>query len=118
MMITAVLQRCMPPRTALELMMTGRLIDAEEARRIGVVSRVVGSAELDRAVDELVAELTSKSPAVLRLGRDAFYATEDLSIDAALDRLQAGLTLLAMTDDAGEGVRAFLEKRDPDWRGT
>lgn len=118
MMITAVLQRCTPHKALLELMMTGRLIDPAEAVGLGVVSRVVAAAELDGAVDQTVAALASKSPIVLRLGRDAFYAVEDLAFDAALDVLQSGLTAVAMTNDAQEGVAAFLEKRDPDWTGS
>lgn len=117
MMISAVLQRSMPHKAALELMMTGRLITAEEALRLGVVSRVVPSGTLDEVVDETVEDLVAKSPAILALGRDAFYATEDMTIDAALDHLQGGLTLVSMTEDAAEGVAAFLEKRPPVWRG-
>ncbi len=118
MMITAVLQRCMPHRAALELMMTGRLIEAEEARSLGVVSRVVAPDALDRVVDEVVGMLAAKSPIVLQLGRDAFHAVADLGFDAALDHLQTGLTAVAMTGDAAEGVAAFLEKRNPQWSGT
>jgi enoyl-CoA hydratase/carnithine racemase len=118
MMITAVLQRCTPHKALLELMMTGRLIDPAEAIGLGVVSRVVAAGELDGAVDQTVATLASKSPIVLRLGRDAFYTVEDLAFDAALDVLQSGLTAVAMTNDAQEGVVAFLEKRDPNWTGT
>ena len=51
------------------------------------------------------------------MGKDAFYATEDLPLDAALDYLHTGLTAVAMTEDAAEGIAAFNEKRDPDWRG-
>lgn len=117
MMITAVLQRLIPQRAAFELMATGRRIDADEAMRLGVVSRVVPTAELDAAVDETINGLLAVSPAVLAIGKDAFYATEDLPLDAALDYLHTGLTAVAMTDDAAEGVAAFGEKRDPEWRG-
>jgi enoyl-CoA hydratase/carnithine racemase len=117
MMISAVLVRVMPPKAALELMLTGRLIDAEEARRLGVVTRVVARDRLDEVVDEVVESLLSLSPAALMIGKDSFYAIRDADFDTALDRLQVGLTEISMTDDAGEGVSAFVEKRDPDWTG-
>lgn len=117
MMITAVVGRALPARLALDLMMTGRLITPAEALAAGAVSRVVPREELDVAVDEVVEALLSKSPAVLALGRDAFYTTIDLGFDAALDYLQAGLTSVSLTEDSREGVRAFVEKRTPSWKG-
>lgn len=117
MMISAVLHRLIPSRAALDLMLTGRRIDAAEAQRLGVVSRVVPAAELDTAVDETVAALAKLSPAVLALGKTAFYAVEDMPLDVALDHLQAGLTAVAMTEDAAEGMAAFIEKRPPEWKG-
>ena len=117
MMITVVLQRTMPARAALELMMTGRRIDASEARDLGVVSRVVAADDLDAAVDETVAALAAKSPAILRLGRDAFYASQDMDFETALAHLQNGLTAVALTEDAVEGITAFLQKRPPEWKG-
>jgi enoyl-CoA hydratase/carnithine racemase len=61
--------------------------------------------------------LTAHSPAVMMLGRDAFYGVVGMSDDAAFDRLQAGLTEVSLTKDSQEGIRAFIEKRDPVWSG-
>lgn len=117
MMISAVLARAMPRKAALELLMTGRLITPQEARELGAVSRVVSRDQLDEAVDETVALLAEKSPAVMMMGRDSFYGMADLGFDAALDRLQGGLTAVALTEDSREGILAFLEKREPRWSG-
>lgn len=115
MMISAIVRRTVPEKSAFELMATGRRIDAHEAQRLGVVSRVVERSELDEVVNDIVDALASKSKAVMRLGKDSFYAVGDLTLPAALDHLQAGLTLVTMTDDAREGVAAFVEKRSPNW---
>jgi enoyl-CoA hydratase len=115
MMISAVLARVMPRKAALELMLTGRIIDPEEAQRLGAVSRVVPRGRLDDAVDEVVAGLLELSPTTLMLGKDSFNAMADADLDSAFDRLQGGLTETAMTEDAREGVRAFIEKRPPRW---
>jgi enoyl-CoA hydratase/carnithine racemase len=79
------------------------------------LSRVVPRSELDQAVDDVVEALLSSSPTTLMLGKDSFNAMADADLDAAFDRLQGGLTEIAMTDDAREGVTAFIEKRAPDW---
>lgn len=117
MMISAILVRAMTRKAALELMLSGRLIDPHEAQRLGAVSRVVNRAELDSVVDEVVGDLLSFSPGALMIGKDSFHGMAELGFDAALDRLQGGLTEITMTDDASEGIAAFLEKRDPDWSG-
>ena len=117
MMITAVLVPLVPRRPLLEMMLTGRRLSAAAARDLGVVSHVVDPAELDAATDEVVAQLLTRSPATLALGNQAFYAVTDMDLDSALDHLHVGLTAIAMTDDAAEGVAAFGEKRRPEWRG-
>lgn len=117
MMISAVLIRVMPRKTALEMMLTGRLVSSAEAQRLGVVSRVVPREELDAAVDEVIDSLLRLSPAALMIGKDSFFAMADADLDTALDRLQVGLTEISMTEDAAEGVSAFVDKREPDWRG-
>lgn len=115
MMITPAVMRAVGPKPALELMLTGRRIDAAEALRLGLASRVVAQSELDAVVDETVETLAAKSAAALRMGRDAFYAAEDMPFDAALDYFHNGLTAVALTEDASEGIAAFLEKRPPEW---
>ena len=116
-MITVPLVRAMPPKKALELMLTGRRVDAVEAERIGFVTRVVPVDELDAATDTLASTLAAKSPAVVRLGRDSFYTVWDQGVEASLRLLQPLLTITAQSEDAAEGIAAFAEKRPPVWRG-
>jgi enoyl-CoA hydratase/carnithine racemase len=117
MMITVPMVRSMPPKKALELQMTGRRVGAAEALQIGFVNEVVPADELDAAVARVAGTLASKPPAVMKLGRDAFYATLDQSGEEALRLLHAGLSLVTQTEDATEGILAFQEKRSPEWRG-
>jgi len=116
-MITVPLLRSMPPKTALDLMMTGRRVSAEEGQRIGFVQRVVPVAELDATVDAVATELASKSPIIMKWGRESFYRVLELDADAALSYLQGMLTITSQTEDAAEGVTAFAEKRAPVWKG-
>ena len=116
-MITVPMLRSMPPKTVLELQMTGRRVGADEGLRMGFVNRVVAVDELDVAVDEFATALAAKSPLVLRWGRDAFYRVLEMDADSALDYLQGMLTVHTQSEDAAEGVAAFAEKRDPVWKG-
>ena len=116
-MVTVPLLRVLQPRVAFELMSTGRRLGAEEAVSLGIVNRVVPVDELDGAVDELAATLVSKSPLVLRWGRESFYRTLEMRSDDALDYLQAMLSLTAASEDAAEGIAAFAEKRPATWKG-
>ncbi len=116
-MALAPLTRTIGRRAALDLVFTGRKIDAAEALRLGLLNQVVPRAELQARTEALLAQLCSKSPAVLRLGRRAFYSTQDLPYEAQLEALSAQLSLNALAEDATEGVSAFLEKRKPEWKG-
>jgi len=116
-MITVPLLRSMPPKTALDLMMTGRRVAADEGARMGFVQRVVPAGDLDATVDALATELAAKSPIIMRWGRDAFYRVLEMDADAALSYLQGMLTITSQTEDAAEGVAAFAEKRAPQWKG-
>lgn len=116
-MVTAVIQRDLPRKVALELMLTGRRMGAEEASRWGFVNRVVPRSALDDAVAEMTSSLASKSPLIAALGKRAFYRAEDLAFEDALEYLGGMLTVCLQSDDTAEGVSAFLQKRAPDWKG-
>jgi len=113
--ITVPLIRSMPPKVALDLMLTGRKVKAVEGERMGFVSRLVRADELDKTVDELAATLAGKSAVVTRWGRNSFYRAVDMAGEEALDYLHAMLTVATHTDDAAEGLTAFAEKRPPKW---
>ncbi|CAN5640494.1 enoyl-CoA hydratase/isomerase family protein [soil metagenome] len=114
-MITVPLTRSMPPKKALELMMTGRRVGADEAEHLGFVTSVVPVGRLEIEVADLAATLASKSPVALKLGRDSFYGAWDLAAEEALRLLHPLLTVTASTEDAAEGIAAFQEKRQPRW---
>jgi enoyl-CoA hydratase/carnithine racemase len=105
-------------KRALEMILTGEKLAAADAQRLGFANRVVPAAELDAATNEVARKLASKSPMVMKLGREAFYRMQELPFDGALDYLKCMLTIDVMTEDAAEGIGAFLEKRAPQWKGA
>ena len=116
--IMATLLRCASsPRRLLELMLTGDRLDAREAQQLGLVNYVVPKEQLDAKVDEITRKITDKSPAVLRLGRRAFYTMRDMEYEQALEYLSSMLAINTVAEDIAEGVGAFLEKREPQWKG-
>jgi enoyl-CoA hydratase len=117
MMIQAVLIRNVGRKALMEMLLLGERFDARRALDLGLVNRVVPAAELDATVDEIAAKLAQKSPIVMRLGRDSFYRVQDMEFRAALEYLQAQLSLVTLTEDTKEGVTAFFEKREAEFKG-
>ncbi|CND84516.1 enoyl-CoA hydratase/carnithine racemase [Mycobacterium tuberculosis] len=117
MMIMAIINRNVAPKHAFKLYYTGTRITAAEARDIGLVTEAVPRAELDARVDELARVIASKSPVGLSRGRDAFFAIEGRPLDDQVAHLLGELVTLTATEDAKEGITAFLENRPPDFQG-
>lgn len=117
MMIMAVLARLVPKRQLLELMLLGQRVTAERALELGLLNRVTPPDALDAAVNELCDGIASKSPITVKLGLEAFADQADLSLEQALPLLRERLGACLATEDAVEGLSAFLQKRPPKWKG-
>ena len=116
-MIMALIYRNVGRKKTNELLLLGEQISAAEAERIGIVNRVVAPDEFDAAVAEWAEKLAGKSPALMKLGKDAMFRQQDMAFAEALDFLRSQLTIAFSTDDIQEGVSAFFEKREPEWKG-
>ncbi|MGO9830987.1 MAG: enoyl-CoA hydratase/isomerase family protein [Myxococcaceae bacterium] len=116
MVVLAWLQRHLGRKRALEMVLTGARLSAAQALGWGLLNRVVPRAELDSATGALVQRLSGKSQAVLALGKRAFRRAEGLPLEAATELLSAELSVNLTTEDAAEGVLAFLGKRSPEWK--
>jgi enoyl-CoA hydratase len=116
-MIMALIYRNVPRKKTNELLLLGERMSAEEAREAGIVNLVVGADEFEAAVDDWATRLAAKSPVLMKLGKDAMYRQLDMPFEDALDFLRAQLSVAFTTEDIQEGVRAFFEKRDPQWTG-
>lgn len=111
------LARSLSRKRCLELLMTGDLIEAREAERWGLVNKVVPLERLEEETMGLARKLARKSPLALQMGKEAFYGMSDMEYDKALDYSNELFAALCVTEDAKEGVDAFLNKRKPDWKG-
>jgi 3-hydroxypropionyl-coenzyme A dehydratase len=116
-MIMSIIYRNVPRKKVNEMMLLGERISAEQAVEYGLANKVVREKEFQGAVDEWASKLASKSPVLMRLGHDAMYRQQDMALDDALEFLRSQLSLTFSTDDIQEGVKAFFEKRDPEWKG-
>jgi len=114
-MVSALLGRHVSPKRAMEMMLSARRVPAREALEMGLISRVVE--DLPAETEALVGALGEKPPVAVRLGKAAFRAAMESSLEAGLEAMQAQLSLLNTTQDATEGVTAFLQKRKPEWSG-
>jgi enoyl-CoA hydratase/carnithine racemase len=103
-------------KKALEMVLTGDMITAAEAQRLGLVNKVVPLDKLEEATMELAKKLAGKSPLALQAGKAGIYGMQDMTYSQALDMLGDRFAALCCTADAEEGVKAFLEKRNPEWR--
>jgi enoyl-CoA hydratase/carnithine racemase len=104
-------------KRAMEMLLTGEPIDARTACEWGLVNRVVPVGELDVAVRRWTDIILDRSPAAIRVGKQTFYAQIDRSIDAAYDIASDAMSTSAVSEDAAEGMDAFLQKRPAKWRG-
>jgi enoyl-CoA hydratase/carnithine racemase len=116
-MISALIYRSVPRAAANELMLTGELITASDALALHIVNKVVPADGFDAEVDRLAARIASRSPLLIRLGKQALNASRDLPLPDALNYLQGMLAMALTTEDIREGVAAFREKREPQWQG-
>ena len=112
------LSRAVGRKAAMEMLLTGELIDATRAHDLGLVNRVVPEAALDAAVTQLAGQIVAKSPLTLAIGKEAYYRQAEMNLDEAYAYASEVMTRNMLARDAAEGIDAFLGKRQPAWTGT
>ena len=117
MQVLSLLQNIAPPRLVNEWALTGEPFDAKAAQEAGLLNYVVPSAELDAKVEWLISRIVDKSPTAIRRGKYAMRAIASMSFDESIAYTESQIALLAMTEDAREGLASFNEKRKPTWTG-
>jgi len=117
MMIGALIFRNVLRKRAMEMVLLGEKLMAAEALELGLITRVVPFEKLDEAVEGILTSLVAKSPIGLKLGKEAFYNMADMPFEEAVDYLCGQLAEVVSTEDAVEGITAFIEKRTPNFKG-
>jgi enoyl-CoA hydratase/carnithine racemase len=112
------LSRAVGRKAAMEMLLTGDMIDAARARDLGLVNRVVPDAGLPQATRDLAAQIAGKSPLTVAIGKEAFYRQAEMDLSHAYDYAAEVMTRNMLARDAEEGIDAFLQKRPPQWSGT
>lgn len=112
------LTRAVGRKAAMEMLLTGDMVPADRARELGLVNRVVPTAELRDATRALAAQIAAKSPLTVAIGKAAFYRQAEMGLAEAYDHASDVMTRNMMARDAQEGIDAFLSKRQPQWTGT
>jgi enoyl-CoA hydratase/carnithine racemase len=117
MMIGALIYRNVLRKKAMEMILLGERLTAEQALSMGLITRVVQPEALDAETARIVDSLAAKSPIGMKIGKEAFYAMADMPFEEAVDFLSGKIAEVAATEDAREGITAFIEKRKPDFKG-
>ena len=109
--------RCMGRKKTLEMVLAGDIISAAEAEKLGLINKVVPPEELEASTMKLAAKLAKKSPLALQIGKTGIYGMSELPYHQSIDYMGELFASLCATEDAREGLTAFVEKRKPVWKG-
>ena len=110
--------RAVPRKQTMEMLLTGEEISANTAKDFGLVNKVVPAKELELVTSDLASKIASKSPLTLRVGKEAFYRQLEMDLDSAYRYTSEVMAQNMMAADAQEGIDAFMQKRDPVWKGA